>query len=383
MRFSPRLLPEWEMRVWELRASGVTPEEIGAEMGCTRQTIREYVSAHGGIAPRRRVRAGALTFEERIEIQALRRARAGVREIARALGRSPSTISRELKRSTQNYQPYQATRAQALTFERARRPKPGKLATNPELHAFVQAQLSLKRSPEQIVGRLKREFPDRAEMRVSHETIYRSIYLLARGTLKRELEVKLRTGRTLRKPHRVHEERRGRIPNMANIAERPAEANDRKVPGHWEGDLIVGKDGKSAIGTVVERHSNYLLLIWMDPTKNRVDALTDGLIARMKDLPDLLRRTVTWDQGSEMHRHEQIAIDADIKVYFCDPHSPWQRPTNENTNGLLRQYFPKGTDLSVYSQEDLNYVEWEMNDRPRKRLDFAKPSEVIENILLP
>jgi IS30 family transposase len=170
---------------------------------------------------------------------------------------------------------------------------------------------------------------------------------------------------------------------MVNITERPAEVADRTVPGHWEGDLIIGKDGKSAIGTVVERHSNYLLLVWMDPAKNRVEALTEGLIRKMKALPDVLRRTLTWDQGTEMSDHARIAIDADIDVYFCDPRSPWQRPTNENTNGLLRQYFPKGADLSVYSQEDLDYVEWEMNDRPRKRLKFAKPAEVIENILLP
>lgn len=166
------------------------------------------------------------------------------------------------------------------------------------------------------------------------------------------------------------------------LVDHPAEADDRAVPGHWEGDLIIGKDGKSAIGTVVERHSGYLILVWMDPTKNRVEALTDGLIAKMKDLPDVLRKTLTWDQGKEMSAHQQIAMAADLDVFFCDPHSPWQRPTNENTNGLLREYFPKGTDLSIHSQADLDYVEWEMNDRPRKRLDFLKPAEVIEEILL-
>lgn len=329
------------------------------------------------------MRASALSFEERIEIQALLRKGAGVRQIAHELGRSPSTVSRELARNSNTRGNYHATAAQAASYQRARRPKPSKLARNTELRAFVQAQLSLKRSPEQVAGRLRREFPDRPEMRVSHETIYQAIYLLARGGLKRELEVRLRTGRTLRKPRRMAAERRGRILDMINIVERPAEADDRSVPGHWEGDLIVGKDGKSAIGTVVERHSNYLLLVWMDPTKSRVEALTDGLIAKMHALPDVLRRSVTWDQGIEMREHQKIAIDADIEVYFCDPHSPWQRPTNENTNGLLRQYFPKGTDLSVFSQEDLDYVEWEMNDRPRKRLEFAKPAEVIEQILLP
>jgi IS30 family transposase len=272
--------------------------------------------------------------------------------------------------------------AQGKSWERARRPKSSKIVTNAVLREYVQSQLVLKRSPEQIAGRLRRRFPDRPEMWVSHETIYQSIYLLGRGGLKRELEVSLRTGRVLRQPRRVAGQRRGRIPGMVNISERPAEVNDRAVPGHWEGDLIIGKGGLSAIGTVVERHSNYLLLVWMDPALNRVEALTKGLIAKMKNLPDVLRHSVTWDQGVEMFQHAKIAMDADIDVYFCDPHSPWQRPTNENTNGLLRQYFPKGTDLSVFSQEDLDYVEWEMNDRPRKRLEFAKPAEVIQDILL-
>lgn len=388
MKFSRGMLPEVVSKVWDLREAGVLPEAIAGEVGWSVSAVRQHISEQGGIRPRLRARRDALTFEERIELQALWRAKLSVRAIARELGRSPSTVSREVSRngylSSEHAvrRRYRATTAQARAYERARRPHPSKLVTNPELRAFVQAQLGLKRSPEQVVGRLRREFPDRPEMRVSHETIYQAIYLLARGGLKRELEVQLRTGRKVRRVRRVAQERRGRISNMINIAERPAEADDRAVPGHWEGDLIIGKGGKSAIGTVVERHSNYLFLIWMDPSKNRVDALTDGLIAKMKDLPDYLRRSVTWDQGIEMHKHQQIAIDADIDVYFCDPHSPWQRPTNENTNGLLRQYFPKGTDLSVYSQADLDYVEWEMNDRPRKRLAFAKPAEVIEETLL-
>lgn len=388
MGFSQRILPEVINRIWDLRAAGLVAEEIAREVGWSGSAVRTHFKECGGIRPRFRARASALTFEERIEIQSLWRAQHGVRAIARELGRAPSTISREIARNGYYSSDhavrrrYRATTGQARAFERARRPKPSKLAIHPELRAFVQGELSLKRSPEQVVGRLRREFPNRPEMRVSHETIYQAIYLLARGGLKRDLEVALRTGRKIRRTHRGANERRGRISNMINIAERPAEVADRAVPGHWEGDLIVGKDGKSAIGTVVERHSNYLFLIWMDPAKNRVDALTDGLIEKMKDLPDSLRRSVTWDQGSEMHRHEQIAMDADIDVYFCDPRSPWQRPTNENTNGLLRQYFPKGTDLSVYSPEDLDYVEWEMNDRPRKRLLFAKPTEVIEEMLL-
>jgi len=383
VKYSNEMKPDEVNLVWDLRAKGLVAEEIALVVGWGASTVRLHFREHGGVRPRVSARVSSLTFEERIEIQAGQRANLGVRAIARALGRSPSTISRELRRNANDWGTYRATRAQAYAYERARRPKVSKLAVSGPLRERVQAELDLKRSPEQIAGRLRREFPDRPEMHVSPETIYQAIYLLPRGGLKREIEQCLRTGRTLRHPRRQSGMRRGRIPNMVNITERPAEVADRTVPGHWEGDLIIGKDGKSAIGTVVERHSNYLLLVWMDPAKNRVEALTEGLIRKMKALPDVLRRTLTWDQGKEMSDHARIAIDADIDVYFCDPRSPWQRPTNENTNGLLRQYFPKGADLSVYSQEDLDYVEWEMNDRPRKRLKFAKPAEVIENILLP
>ncbi len=301
MKFTQRLLPEVVNRIWDLRAAGVLAEEIAGEVGWSTMAIRNHFYEHGGIRPRFVSRTGALTFEERIEIQALWRAKEGIRAIARELGRAPSTISREIARNgffasdTAVTRRYRATTGQARAYVRARRPKPSKLACNPELRRFVQGELSLKRSPEQVVGRLAREFPDRPEIRVSHETIYQAIYLLARGGLKREVEVQLRTGRKIRRVRRVSNERRGRIPDMVNIVERPAEVADRAVPGHWEGDLIIGKDGKSAIGTVVERHSNYVLLVWMDPAKSRVEALTDGLIAKMKDLPGVLRRSVTWD----------------------------------------------------------------------------------------
>ncbi|WP_354502289.1 IS30 family transposase [Mycetocola sp. 2940] len=382
-RFSERMLGDVVERLWDLRQQGLTTEQIGVDIGWEATAVRRHIHQHGGVRPRwgRALKGRSLTLEERIEIQALHRAKVGIRPIARQLGRSPSTITRELQRHRLAGR-YRATTAQARAFQNARRPKPSKLATNPELRGFVQNELQLKRSPEQIAGRLRREFPDRPEMRVSPETIYQSVYLLARGGLKRELEKKLRTGRVIRRYQRRDDERRGRIQDMVLIADRPAEATDRAVPGHWEGDLIIGKDGHSAIGTVVERHSGYLLLIYLDPDKNRVDAVRDGLITKLKDLPDKIRRTLTWDQGTEMHKHKEVSVAADIDIYFCDPHSPWQRPTNENTNGLLRQYFPKGTDLSVFSQEDLDYVEWEMNDRPRKRLEFAKPAEVIEQVLL-
>nr|WP_270909557.1 IS30 family transposase [Leucobacter sp. UCMA 4100] len=388
MKFSRNMLAEHVNTIWDMRAAGFTAREIGERVDKSEAAILSHIHSQGGVRPRRVARVSSLSFEERIEIQALWTAKAGIREIARKLGRAPSTVSREIRRnaffsSERARRPrYRATQAQSQTFQRARRPKPSKLVTNPRLRRFVEAELSLKRSPEQVVGRLQREFPDQPEMRVSHETIYQAIYLLARGGLKRELEVRVRTGRKIRHSHRSGQSRQGRIAGMVNIVDRPAEALDRAVPGHWEGDLIIGKDGKSAIGTVVERHSNYLFLVWLDPSLPRVEAVTEGLIAKMKELPDVLRRTLTWDQGKEMSKHQEVAMGADIDVFFCDPHSPWQRPTNENTNGLLREYFPKGTDLSVFSQADLDYVEWEMNDRPRKRLAFAKPAEVIEEILL-
>jgi transposase, IS30 family len=383
--FSQRMLGASVHELWDLRERGLTAEEIAARTRWSVTAVRQHFRKHGGVRPRwgRNLSGRALSFEERQLIMVLKAEKLPIRRIAARLGRAPSTISRELKRNTTEYGKYRATTAQARAFDRGRRPKPAKLVVNSRLRAEVQAQLALKRSPEQIAGRLRREFPNDPEMQVSHETIYQAIYLLARGGLKRELEAVLRTGRTLRKPDRRPTERRGRIPGMVLIADRPPEAADRALPGHWEGDLIVGKDGASAIGTVVERRSGYLLLLHLPAGVNRVDAVTQALTARLRDLPDLLRRTLTWDQGIELHRHRQIQIDADIEIYFCDPRSPWQRPTNENTNGLLRQYFPKGTDLSVFSPEDLAYVEWEMNDRPRKRLDFAKPSEIIETILLP
>jgi len=379
--FSSRMLPEPVNALWDARAFGLPVEHVAARIGWSTTAVRGHIRDHAGIRPRVTAPKRSLSFEERIEIQALRRAGSGVRAIARELGRSPSTISRELVGKS-NSRRYIATRAQAITWEKARRPRPSKLAMNSGLRTVVQGWLKLNYSPEQIAGRLKREFPTDPEMQVSHETIYQAIYLISRGGLQREVTTRLRTGRAMRHPSRKTDERRGRISGMTMIADRPADADDRTFPGHWEGDLIVGKDSKSAIGTVVERHSGYLLLVRLDPNLNRVEALTQGLTAKLADLPDTLRHTLTWDQGKEMTQHAKIAIDADIDIYFCDPHSPWQRPSNENTNGLLRQYFPKGTDLSIYSQHDLDYVQWEMNDRPRKRLQFAKPNEIIENILL-
>jgi len=261
----------------------------------------------------------------------------------------------------------------------ASRPKTAKLAKNAQLRDLVQAKLVEKLSPEQISRQLRRQFPDDAEMRVSHETIYQSIYVQGRGALRRELAVCLRTGRALRRPHRKGRERRGRIPNMINISERPAEVEDRAVPGHWEGDLIIGKQGRSAIGTLVERKTRYLILMHLKGQS--AEEVEKAMVAATKRLPETLWKSLTWDQGSEMRNHAKISVATNLEIYFCDPAKPWQRGSNENTNGLLRQYFPKGTDLSVHSPEDLDFVSAQLNRRPRKTLNWLEPREVLAELL--
>ena len=270
-------------------------------------------------------------------------------------------------------------RTRSLT--RAGRPTPSQLQTNLALRKKVEEDLGRRYSPEQIVGRVRRQFPDDPQMRVSTETIYQALYVQSRGALRRELTTCLRTGRALRRPSRQAGKRRNQIPDMINIVERPAEADDRAVVGHWEGDLILGKNNLSAIGTLVERTTGYTMLVHL-PDGDKAEQVRDALIAKIKTLPAILRASLTWDQGIEMHEWKQVSVAADIDIYFCDPHSPWQRGTSENINGLLRQYFPKGTDLSVHSQTDLDWVATELNDRPRKRLGFAKPIEEIGPLLL-
>jgi IS30 family transposase len=237
-----------------------------------------------------------------------------------------------------------------------------------------------KYSPEQIAGVLALTYPDRPEMQVSHETIYKALYVQPRGELRRELTRCLRTGRTVRKPRRRSGQPRGRIPGMVNISERPAQAADRAVPGHWEGDLIIGKNQASQIGTLVERSTGFVQLLHL-PEDRTADVVAEAMTAKIKALPDALRRTLTWDQGHEMAAHAKISIDAGIDIYFCDPHSPWQRGSNENTNGLLRQYFPKGTDLSKHSADYLDEVAAELNNRPRKRYGFHSPTQVLNRLL--
>jgi IS30 family transposase len=301
------------------------------------------------------------------------------RVIGARIGRPASTISREVRRNGPPKR-YRALRAQGLAEERARRPKTAKLAADGELRDWVQEHLEMKWSAEQISALLKREFADRPEMRVSPETIYQSLYVQGRGALRRELAASLRTGRALRKPRRKDGERRGRIKDMVNISERPAEAEDRAVPGHWEGDLLIGAAGRSAIGTLVERTTRFTMLVPLPAGYDAPD-MAEALTPVIAGLPGALRRSLTWDQGREMKAHARIAVAADCEIYFCDPHSPWQRGSNENTNGLLRQYFPKGTPLGGHSPAHLAAVADELNGRPRKTLGWKTPAEALAQIL--
>jgi IS30 family transposase len=309
-----------------------------------------------------------------------------MRAAAAALGRPPSTVSRELARNAdpdrpeRPYRPYAAHRAAA---DRRARPKPAKLVTRPALADYVQAGLDQRWSPEQICHALVVDHPDDREMRVCPETIYQALYLQARGGLRREIAAALRTGRTRRTPRRDPAARTPRFTDpMIMISDRPAEVEDRAVPGHWEGDLIIGADGGSAIGTLVERATRYLMLVHL-PHGRTAEAVRDQLVATIATLPDHLRGSLTWDQGAEMAAHRAFTVATDMPVYFCDPASPWQRGSNENTNGLLRQYFPKGTDLSVHQPADLEHVAQQLNGRPRKTLGWETPAQRLRALLQP
>jgi transposase, IS30 family len=378
--------------------------DASVAIGVSVRTGRKWFADAGGVrpkfpdqGPRKRAR---LSQQERVEIEVGVKTQEPIQSIADRLGRAPSTIMREINRNAFSYgryrqryrfgapkkggrdaQPrYSATGAQARAQERARRPKPGKLAVNEKLRAEVQTRLKDEHSPEQIARRLPLDFPEDAEMRVSHETIYQSIYVQGKGNLRRELHRCLRTGRALRKPQRRADERRGRIRDMVNISQRPPEVEDRALPGHWEGDLLVGAEGKSAIGTLVERTTRFVMLLHL-PDDHGALAVQNAIVAKMAVLPALLRKTLTWDQGCEMANHIAIAEAAQLDIYFCDPHSPWQRGTNENTNGLLRQYFAKGTDLSIFPADYLDYVAVKLNARPRKTLDWKTPAEALDELL--
>jgi len=376
---APRAL---QVQFWEGIRSGLGVQVAGAAAGVGPVKAFAWFRQAGGVKSNgpRPASGRYLSVGEREEIAVGLAAGESQRSIAARLRRSPSTICREVRRNSRGRGQYRALAAQGHAQHRAARPKAAKLAGNEELRMLVQARLKQRWSPEQISVMLRRQFPGRPEMQVSHETIYQSIYVQGRGALRRELASCLRTGRALRKPRRKDGERRGKIPGMVMISERPAEAADRAVPGHWEGDLIAGTRSKSAIGTLVERSTRFVLLLHL-PSGHGADQVAAAMTEAMATLPAALRRSLTWDQGSEMTNHAQIAAATDLEIYFCDPHSPWQRGSNENTNGLLRQYFPKGTDLSVHSREDLDRVAAELNARPRKTLGWKTPAEALDEVL--
>ena len=367
---------------WDGIRSGLVVAEAAAAAGVSTTQGYEWFRVAGGV-PANGAAAGRgryLSLAEREEIAVGLARGLGPRELGRRLGRPASTVSREIGRNQSPTRGYRAVPAQARAEERARRPKRAKLAGGGPLREWVEGKLEGNWSPEQISARLAAEFPDDREMRVSPETIYQSLYVQGRGALRRELAAHLRTGRALRRPRRRADERRGRIPGMANVSERPAEADERAVPGHWEGDLIEGRAGKSQIGTLVERSTRFTMLVPL-PAGRDAPAVADALTPVIAGLPDALRRSLTWDQGWEMRAHARIAVDADCDIYFCDPHSPWQRGSNENTNGLLRQYFPKGTSLAGYGPGQLAAVADELNGRPRKTLGWKTPAEALAEIL--
>jgi IS30 family transposase len=374
-----KLSPEVRVRVRAMYRAGKPCKEIAAELGERFVDVHEVVRvssvAHEwSFAPS----AARLSLTEREEIRAGLERGETYKAIGARLGRATSTISREVAHNGGRRR-YRAVWAHWRAAECARRPKERKLNTHPALRREVYANLKALWSPDEIARRLRRDFPDDPMMRVSHETIYRSLYVQGRGELRRELARCLRRGRAQRRPQ-GRLETRGTIPDMVMISERPAEVADRAVPGHWEGDLIMGKNNRSAVGTLVERSTRYVLLLHLPNGKSATDVRA-AMEAAIATLPAKLARSLTWDQGTEMAQHKEFTIATGIPIYFCDPHSPWQRGANENTNGLLRQYMPKGTDLSKLTRADLDEIERSINGRPRKTLDYLKPCEKLAELI--
>lgn len=369
-------------QIWGTRAEGHSAAEVARRLGLKRERVNGYLLACGGLAPRRPRRRASrcLSLAEREEISRGIARRDSYRKIARALGRSHTTISREISRCGGRRR-YRAHFADEEAWRRARRPKQTKLERNPGLRRLVVERLRQDHSPEQISGWLRREYPDNEGMRVSHETIYRSLYVQSRGALKRELTRHLRSRRQMRQPRGSsrHGQGRGKIRDMVMISERPPEVADRAVPGHWEGDLLLGTR-TSAIATLVERQTRYCQLIAL-PDGARAESVRRALAKSITTLPEQLRCSLTWDQGLEMAEHKRFSIDSGVEVYFCDPHSPWQRGSNENTNGLLRQYFPKGKSLAGITQAQLDEVAAKLNRRPRKTLGFMTPAEKLAELI--
>lgn len=374
MRQVRRISAAESSEIWDRWQRGEALKLIGRAFGRHSSAIFAHLKPTGGIRPAlRRRSARMLSLAEREEISRGLARGVSLRSIAASLGRAASTVSRELRRNGGNER-YRAASADRRAWDRALRPKPCKLAMHEPLRRIVAGKLEQNWSPEQIAGWLRRTYPDDEAYRVSHETIYRSLFVQARGVLKKELQAHLRSQRAIRRSRHATAkgDQRGRIVGAVSIRERPASVEDRAVPGHWEGDLLCGS-ANSYIVTLVERHSRYVMLAKVASRDSR--SVISALIEQARSLPDELVKTLTWDRGKEMAEHKRFTLATDVAVYFCDPQSPWQRGSNENTNRLLRQYLPKGTDLSVHSQERLNEIARQMNQRPRKTLDYETPAE--------
>jgi IS30 family transposase len=366
--------------MWERWKKGESLHQIAALFDRNHSSIQRILAESGGIRPAQRQRSRlALSLAEREEISRSLAAGHPIRRIAQLLGRAPSTISREISRNG-GQTSYRANCADDAAWTRAQRPKTCKLVDNPLLAEIVATKLQLQWAPEQIAGWLKHTFPGDEDFQVSHETIYRSLFIQARGALKKELLAHLRRPRIMRRSrhHTQKTDNHGRIKDTVSISERPATVEDRAVPGHWEGDLLFG-DRNSQIATLVERQTRYVMLVKV--ASKDTETVIDALIDNARELPQELYQSLTWDRGKELADHKRFTLATDIDVYFCDPHSPWQRGSNENTNGLLRQYFPKGVDISAYSQAQLNEVARKLNERPRKTLEYQTPAERFSQLV--
>lgn len=390
---------EVRRQFWLLVKGGLNCRRAALAVGLGKEAGRDWFRQAGGVVPAYVTAALSgrfLSINEREQILAGVVRGDSIRKIAKSLERAASTVSRELERNMKrpyrggselesdscpgrasDYRPHLA---QHRAETQARRAKPAKLASNLELRELVAAKLSERLSPRQAAVELRHEYPDKPEMWVSHETIYQSIYVQGRGALRRDLAQCLRTGRALRRPRRTRDRRQHRIPNMVNISERPPEVEDRAVAGHWEGDLIVGKEGKSAIGTLVERSTRFVMLLHL-PNEHGALEVQEAMIAATQRLPEMIWKSLTWDQGIEMRNHAEITIATGLDIYFCDPAKPWQRGSSENTNGLLRQYFPRGTDLSIHGPDHLDAVAAQMNRRPRQTLGWQRPAQALGRLL--
>ena len=365
--------------IWERRSQGESMSAIARHLGRGLETVRRCVLLNGGVRPRPRTRSRCeLTAGEREEISRGLAAQHSCHAIARQIQRAPSSVSREVARN-QGRVGYRAAEAEQAALRRSRRPKASKLALCPRLRAEVEGKLSLRWSPQQISAFLKVEYAQDPDMQISHETIYLSLFIQSRGTLRKELARHLRTRRVVRQSKKQLSSSRGQIVDKIMISERPAEATDRAVPGHWEGDLLVGTKS-SAIGTLVERSTRYAMLFAL-PDGLTAERVREALAKTVQKLPASLRRSLTWDQGPEMAEHVHFTIDTGVQVFFCDPRSPWQRGSNENTNGLLRQYFPKGQSLAGFSQDELDQVAHQLNGRPRQTLGWRSPTQKLAEFL--